>query len=298
MYALLCANLLTASTISISRENCSHKAPCIEYHAFMASVKSIFNFFLHKANFFLNFATLVIEVIILLLIFLIAFFIGASLASFAGCVAWRFANNVPQTIPRSFCENCRHELCFWQLIPVVGYLLQGGRCAFCKHKIPGHETLIEIVFGLFCGKIFLLHPDSPNLLTLFLSAWLLFLAWTDALKFCVPAASLYGGGALLLLCRIDALAQRNAIDWCFLLLLFCLMKLFEQKQMFGAADTFVCLILSVLFGIQNFCFLLFLSCCLIILHYAFFHQKMLPFIPFILCSYLFFGCFFPQVINV
>lgn len=166
------------------------------------------------------------------------------------------------------------------------------------HKIPGHETLIEIMFGLFCGRIFLLHPDSPNLLTLFLSAWLLFLAWTDALKFCVPAASLYGGGALLLLCRIDALAQRNSIDWCFFLLLFCLMRLFEQKQMFGAADTFVCLILSVLFGIQNFCFLLFLSCCLIILHYAFFHQKMLPFIPFILCSYLFFGCFFPQVINV
>lgn len=215
MYVLLCANLLTASTISIPRENCSHKAPCIEYHAFMASVKSIFNFFLHKANFFKHFATLVIEVIILLLIFLIAFFIGASLASFAGCVAWRFANNVPQTIPRSFCENCRHALCFWQLIPVVGYLLQGGRCAFCKHKIPVHETLIEIVFGLFCGKIFLLHPDSPNLLTLFLSAWLLFLAWTDALKFCVPAASLYGGGAVLLLCRIDALAQRNAIDWCF-----------------------------------------------------------------------------------
>lgn len=24
-----------------------------------------------------------------------------------------------------------------------------------------------------------------------------FLAWTDALKFCVPAASLYGGGAVL-----------------------------------------------------------------------------------------------------
>ena len=95
MYVLLCANLLTASTISIPRENCSHKAPCIEYHAFMASVKSIFNFFLHKANFFKHFATLVIEVIILQLIFLIAFFIGASLASFAGCVAWRFANNVP-----------------------------------------------------------------------------------------------------------------------------------------------------------------------------------------------------------
>lgn len=151
MYVLLCANLLTASTISIPRENCSHKAPCIEYHAFMASVKSIFNFFLHKANFFKHFATLVIEVMILLLIFLIAFFIGASLASFAGCVAWRFANNVPQTIPRSFCENCGHALCFWQLIPVVGYLLQGGRCAFCKHKIPGHETLIEIMFGLFCS---------------------------------------------------------------------------------------------------------------------------------------------------
>ena len=31
----------------------------------MASVKSIFNFFLHKANFFKHFATLVIEVIIL-----------------------------------------------------------------------------------------------------------------------------------------------------------------------------------------------------------------------------------------
>lgn len=48
MYALLCANLLTASTIPVSRENCSHKAPCIEYHAYAANVKSIFMFFCKK----------------------------------------------------------------------------------------------------------------------------------------------------------------------------------------------------------------------------------------------------------
>src|SRR5271170_7693864 len=37
--------------------------------------------------------------------------------------------------PRSACPNCKAPIKAWQNIPVVSWLMLGGRCASCKNRI-------------------------------------------------------------------------------------------------------------------------------------------------------------------
>ncbi len=47
--------------------------------------------------------------------------------------------------PRSFCPSCRHQLRWYQLIPIVSFLIQGGKCSYCSAQISFQYPLIEIL---------------------------------------------------------------------------------------------------------------------------------------------------------
>lgn len=44
----------------------------------------------------------------------------------------------------SECESCHHRLNYLDMLPVVGWLLVGGKCRYCKKPIARHYPLIEI----------------------------------------------------------------------------------------------------------------------------------------------------------
>ena len=53
--------------------------------------------------------------------------------------------------PRSHCPNCEKHISFFYLIPIIGYLLQNGKCKTCKNKISLLYLINEashLVFGL------------------------------------------------------------------------------------------------------------------------------------------------------
>lgn len=89
----------------------------------------------------------------MLLYFLICFFIlGMVLGSFFNVVGDRLPNGESIVSPSSHCPHCKHKLTAIELIPIVSYLIQGGKCKNCKNKIP----IIHPVFELGCGIIFAL----------------------------------------------------------------------------------------------------------------------------------------------
>jgi len=49
------------------------------------------------------------------------------------------------SVPRSRCPNCDNLITWWQNIPVISYLLLGGKCHQCKTPISVRYPLIEIV---------------------------------------------------------------------------------------------------------------------------------------------------------
>lgn len=58
--------------------------------------------------------------------------------------------------PRPFCERCRTPLKAWQLLPIAGWVIAGGRCPACRTPI----ALEHPIFELFCALVFLFNPSD------------------------------------------------------------------------------------------------------------------------------------------
>lgn len=51
---------------------------------------------------------------------------------------------------RSHCDHCEHILQWYELIPVVSYFIQKGKCSVCKTKLSIQYPIIELA----CGALF------------------------------------------------------------------------------------------------------------------------------------------------
>ncbi len=83
---------------------------------------------------------------------IIYFFLGASLGSFTGLICDRFPEK-SIIFPRSHCSHCKHQLRFFEIIPILSQLFLKSRCRSCQTPIPFRYLFIE----LFCGVICLLY---------------------------------------------------------------------------------------------------------------------------------------------
>ena len=57
------------------------------------------------------------------------------------------------TQPASHCLNCGSSVLPWQNIPVISYLLLGGRCARCKTRISIRYPLVETLTALLSAVV-------------------------------------------------------------------------------------------------------------------------------------------------
>ncbi|OIQ53420.1 prepilin peptidase [Neomoorella thermoacetica] len=76
------------------------------------------------------------------------FIYGAILASHAGLLAYRLPRGETVIWDRSKCENCGRVLSWWELLPVLGFILARGRCRRCGREIPRRYPLAEALLGL------------------------------------------------------------------------------------------------------------------------------------------------------
>lgn len=73
--------------------------------------------------------------------------------------------------PASTCPSCGHKIRAWENIPVVSYLMLGGKCASCKTRISPRYPVIEAVTAVFSvATVALLGPSEAAL-------WALPLVW-------------------------------------------------------------------------------------------------------------------------
>lgn len=86
-------------------------------------------------------------------IYLILFFIyGLIFGSFFNVVGSRLPNGESIILPPSHCNSCGHKLTILELIPVLSYIFQRGKCKKCGVKL----SLMYPLYELFCGIIFAL----------------------------------------------------------------------------------------------------------------------------------------------
>ena len=91
-------------------------------------------------------------------LYLIIFFIlGSIMGSFYHALATRLSQGLSIIKPASHCEKCKHELKWYELIPILSYIIQGGKCRNCKTPLPISYLLMEVCSGILfavCYHVF------------------------------------------------------------------------------------------------------------------------------------------------
>jgi leader peptidase (prepilin peptidase)/N-methyltransferase len=73
---------------------------------------------------------------------------GAIIGSFLNVVIYRLPRGESLLIPPSHCRSCNQWIRWYDNIPLISYLLLGGKCRSCKGRIPIRYPLVELLTGL------------------------------------------------------------------------------------------------------------------------------------------------------
>lgn len=85
------------------------------------------------------------------------------MGSFFHVVATRLSNEESIISPGSHCHICNHKLRWYELIPIISYIIQGGKCRKCKETLPLSYLVIEIVTGVLYAVCFHEYGISSDL---------------------------------------------------------------------------------------------------------------------------------------
>ena len=121
-------------------------------------------------------------------IYLIIFFIfGASMGSFYGVIGERLPRNESFIKGRSHCNSCHHTLHFLDLIPILSYIINKGKCRYCKKDIPVMLPILELTTGLLYSVSFYSYGLSLDLLiALGVVSLLMIVMVSDLLYYIIP----------------------------------------------------------------------------------------------------------------
>lgn len=98
-------------------------------------------------------------------VYIIIFFIfGSLMGSFLTVIGLRLPKNENFTTTQSHCDSCGHVLQLYEMIPIISYLIQKGKCRYCKAKIDGLSTFIELFTGILFAVAFYAFGFSHELL--------------------------------------------------------------------------------------------------------------------------------------
>lgn len=115
-----------------------------------------------------------------MIIIVYMFIIGAVLGSFYMVVGDRLPNNESIVTPRSHCSKCNHTLSWYELIPIVSYIIQRGKCKNCHTKLPISYMLIEILSGtLFALSYYLYGFNYEFFMSIIISSLLIIIYVSD-----------------------------------------------------------------------------------------------------------------------
>jgi len=79
------------------------------------------------------------------LIYSFIFIFGLIIASFLNSIIYRLSINQDFLFGRSYCPNCKHNLSWPDLIPLISFLVLKGKCRYCKKPISIQYILVEFV---------------------------------------------------------------------------------------------------------------------------------------------------------
>ncbi len=98
---------------------------------------------------------------------LISIIFGAMIGSFLNVCIFRLPKEESIIIPGSHCPHCHHPIKFYDNIPLISYLVLGGRCRYCKKSISVQYPMVEGIAAISSLCLFLRYGLSWSYLFYF-----------------------------------------------------------------------------------------------------------------------------------
>ena len=211
----------------------------------------------------------------------------------------RLPNNESIVFPGSHCEKCNHKLKWYENIPLLSYILLGGKCSNCKSKISVWYPAIE----LFTGMLFLISYYTFGLsyefaIAIIISSLVSIIFVSDINYYIILDSPIIIGSILIIIIKLLSTSLKDTlISFGSGILIFAIMygimilgNLLFKKESLGGGDiklSFIAgLVLGPKLGIFYIIFGAFLA-----FPYAMYitirnKENMLPFGPFLISSLL------------
>jgi hypothetical protein len=90
---------------------------------------------------------------------------GLLTGSYLNSWIWRVHHNVWRLAGRSTCVHCLRELVWFENIPLISFIVLGGRCRTCRKRIPQHYFFVELVTAVLFFGVTWYHQTLPVLST-------------------------------------------------------------------------------------------------------------------------------------
>lgn len=229
-------------------------------------------------------------------IILLFFLLGLIFGSFFNVVGLRMPKKQPFTNDRSICPNCRHKLSWYELIPVLSYIVQHGKCRHCLKKISPIYPVMELATGFLFALSYARIGLDPELITaLLLVSMLVILTVSDITYMLIPDKILLFFLPLFIIMRIVQPLDPWWSPPAGALIGLCIIAIviLASRGGMGAGDMKLFGVLGIVLGMGNVILAFFLACMIgaiigmLLLGIKIIHRKQqVPFGPYIVIAAL------------
>lgn len=140
------------------------------------------------------------------------FLLGLAVGSFLNSIIYRLETEESIIKKRSYCPRCKKTLSWFELIPLMSFILQRGKCRHCKKPISLQYPLVELATGflfVLCAWYFLPDLLFTVVCLLFISCLIIIFVY-DLKHYIIPNEVVYSGIIVAFLYRLFGIFQPMA----------------------------------------------------------------------------------------
>lgn len=245
------------------------------------------------------------------MIYILLVIIGLILGSFFLVVATRMPNEESVVFSRSHCDNCKHILKWYELIPIVSYIVQRGKCKKCGTKISILAPLCEVFMAASISLSYYLYGISYSFFALSVLCSIMMIIFVSDFKyFIINDTPLFISIISILVLKYIYFGLKPLgfaiLSGMAMFFIFYFVKLFGdkafKKESLGGGDIKLAILIGVTLGIK-LGLAAFIISAFIALPYALVVSKknkdgMVPYGPFLIASLVIVFIFMNNFINV
>jgi len=209
----------------------------------------------------------------MILIYIIFFILGTVVGSFLNVVILRTKTKKSIFKNRSSCPFCKKKLTWYELIPILSFLIQKGKCRNCQKKISLQYPLVEFFTGLIFvfvaayGLDFALYGFINTIFLLIFSCFLIVIFVYDLKYYLIPDKIIYP--AIIITLLYDIYISLVVQDLSFLSSsieaaliaggFFLFIILISKGKWMGMGDFKIGILIGLFFGLPHMLIVLFLA---------------------------------------